>query len=147
MESFSIDKKLNNIKKKFDNELVYINNSNIENAGYGVFAKDFIKKNTKLGEYIGKRYDDMNIMNSKTKDTNYFFEVNDHKNKKKFILDAKPLKYANFSRFINGVFTADQYPNQNCKFYQNRGKILVKAIKDINKDDELLIYYGDNYKL
>lgn len=147
MENNLIDKKLNNIKKKFDNHLVYINNSNIENAGYGVFAKKFIKKNEKLGEYIGKIYDDMSIMNSKTKDTNYFFEVNDHKNKKKFIIDAKPLKYANFTRFINGVFTADQFPNQNCRFYQNRGKILVKAIKDINQDEELLIHYGDNYRL
>lgn len=147
MEDASFDKKLKNIKAKFDNQTIYIDNSKIENAGYGVFAKNKIKKGTRLGEYIGKIYKDMNIVNSKTKDTNYFFEVNDHKNKSKFIIDAKPLKYSNFTRFINGVFTADQMAKQNCKFYQNRGKILVKAVKDIDSDDELLIHYGNNYRL
>ena len=142
-----IDKKLLNLKKKFDNDYVYIGYSKIDGAGYGVFAKKILKKNTKLAEYIGKRYDDMNIMNSKTKDTNYFFEVNDHKNKKKFIIDGKPLKCSNFTRFINGVFTPEQYNKQNCKFYQNRGKILAKTINDIQKDDELLIHYGNSYTL
>ncbi len=140
------EKKIKNINKKFSNDMIYINNSEIENAGLGVFAKKFIKKGTKIAEYIGKVYDS-NILNTKTKDSSYFFQVNDYKNNKKFIIDAKPLKYSNFTRFINGVFTEDQKAKQNCRYYQNKGKILAKAMKDIYADQELLIHYGDEYVL
>ena len=147
MSNMTSEKKIKKLNDKFSNEIIYIKDSTIENAGLGVFAKKKIKKNTKIGEYSGKIYTDMSIMNSKTKDTNYFFEVNDYKNKNKFIIDAKPLKYSNFTRFINGVFDDYQKEKQNCKFYQNNNKIFAKTISDINPDEELLIHYGDSYYL
>lgn len=108
--------------------------------GFGVFAKKPIKKNTKIIEYIGEKITKKEgdrrsaqrikkYLNSKIDGSVYIFELN-----AKFDIDGSP-KY-NKARYINHSC------NPNCEVEIESGKIWIKSIKKIRKDEELSYDYG-----
>ncbi len=107
---------------------------------YGVFAKKEIPNNTKVIEYIGEKITKKEgdrrsaqrikkYINSKTDGSVYIFELN-----KKYDIDGSP-KY-NKARYINHSC------DPNCEVEISKGKIWIKSIKKIKKNDELSYDYG-----
>ena len=111
--------------------------------GSGVFAKTDIKKNVKIIQYIGekvsksegdKRSEDRikRYLNSKKTGSVYIFELNS-----KYDIDGSPLY--NKARYINHSC------RPNCEVEIKNGKIWIKSIKNIKKDDELSYDYGYDF--
>jgi uncharacterized protein len=106
---------------------------------YGVFAKRKIAKGTYVGEYTGivtKRKKKMIKKNS------YCFEYYiGHEVQTPFTINAKFC--GNFTRFVNHSYT----PNLVAVpvFFANTMHIVLKAIEDIEVDEELTYDYGLNY--
>ena len=107
---------------------------------FGVFAKKEIPNNTKVIEYIGeiisKKEGDRRsaqrikkYLNSKSDGSVYIFELNG-----KYDIDGSP-KY-NKARYINHSC------DPNCEVEINKGKIWIKSIKKIKKNEELSYDYG-----
>ena len=121
-------------KKKIEDNLnenkIYSNNyiakSTILNGGYGVFANkdykngDIVEKN-KFLEYI----------DNKSGLENYKFKSHKDGTKSLIVLG-------------NGCMF-NHNDNNNLDFYHSNDFITYKATRDIKKDEELFIYYGDNW--
>ena len=108
--------------------------------GTGVFAKNDIKNNIKIIQYIGdkvtKKEGDVRsaerikrYLNKKNEGSVYIFELN-----KKFDIDGSPLY--NTARYINHSC------NPNCEVDIIKNEIWIRSIKKINEDDELSYDYG-----
>jgi len=129
--------------KNFNNDIIKVKKSSIKNAGYGVFAKVFIPSDTILEEYKGEKISLKDV--KKMNNNKYLFQINLMNGKTKFI-DANNLDKSNWTSFVNSVRTNYQKKNkQNTEYIQIRNKIILKTIKDINKDTELICDYGSNY--
>lgn len=132
---------------KSQNNLWQVKKSRIHASG--VFAKEDIKKNIKIIEYIGekitKKEGDIRsekrikrYLNSKKTGSVYIFELNT-----KYDIDGSP-KY-NKARYINHSC------NPNCEVDVVKGQIWISSIKKIKKGAELSYDYGysfdkDDYK-
>ena len=108
--------------------------------GSGVFSTKYIKKNTKIIQYIGEKVTraEGNIrsekrlkkfLNSKEDGSVYIFELNS-----KFDIDGSPLY--NKARYINHSC------NPNCEVDIKNNEIWISSIKNIKKGDELSYDYG-----
>jgi SET domain-containing protein len=118
------------MEKYFNNGnfLLYIDNSNIKNAGLGVFAGEFIKKGTIIGEYIGKNKDsggDFTYIKSNGK-----------------VIDASDLPRC-YCAMINDSIGSKFF--NNCIFVEDKNKVYVVAIENIKEDEELFISYNVDY--
>ena len=111
--------------------------------GSGVFASKAIKKDTKIIEYIGKKISRKEgdkrsakrikkYLNSEIDGSVYIFELN-----KNFDIDGSP-KY-NKARYINHSC------NPNCEVEIDKGKIWIKSIRNIKKNEELNYDYGYDF--
>lgn len=109
-----------------------IKSSSIKNAGLGVFANQFIPRNTLLGEYTGTL---------KTSDQFscglYALEL-----KSGILIDAFEYPRSVFAMINDSRFSDYDY---NCKFLVMENKAEIWTVNDINIDDELFINYGDDY--
>ena len=117
--------------------------------GSGVFATTDINKNVRVIEYIGEKVTKSEgdsrsekrikkYLNSKKTGSVYIFELN-----KKYDIDGSPLY--NKARYINHSC------RPNCEVEISKGKIWIKSVKKIKKDEELSYDYGydfdiDDYK-
>jgi SET domain-containing protein len=123
---------------------IYISDSNIKNAGKGIFAKTNLNAGIKLGEYIGKRY---------SAESYYNFDIDLPENKyvmavfKKGQLSAiiDGLDGGNWTRLLNGAKTNREKKLINCEFYQYNQRIFVRTLVEIKKNEELIIDYGPSY--
>ena len=108
--------------------------------GTGIFATEFIKKNTRIIEYIGEkiskkegdRRSNIRIkryLNSKKTGSVYIFELNS-----KYDIDGTP-KY-NKARYINHSC------DPNCEVEIINNEIWICSIKKIRKGEELTYDYG-----
>jgi len=108
--------------------------------GKGVFAKQDIKKDTKIIEYVGEKVSKAEgdkrsslrikkYLNSNETGSVYIFELNN-----KFDIDGS-VSY-NEARFINHSC------NPNCEVDIVKGQIWISSIKNIKKNQELTYDYG-----
>jgi hypothetical protein len=151
-----------NKKKKKDNDPLkyldlyhnssfnlFIKNSNLVNAGYGVFTHDFIPKNSFIDYYTGDIYES-------SLGGTYYFHINDN-----YGIDAfnQPRCYmamlndADFNLTLNKkkkknkhISNVVSYRN-NCEFRVNENEleVMVYSIEDIDNGSELFISYGSDY--
>jgi hypothetical protein len=123
---------------------VYISYSKIKNAGLGIFANKQIKEGTFLGSYLGEIKNETDCYNDP-----YVF---DYKENKK--ISALNINKSNYTRFINCSYNYnsenvycltmnDDYKYNKNKNLKNRRFFYTQ--KKIQKDEELLFYYGDDY--
>ena len=136
---------------------LYIEKSNIPNAGFGVFTKDFIPAYTCIDEYVGEIYSfnpgDFYIFEFDSKhyiDAQFFprcymsmindcnFIVKKIIKKKKRKIDITPNGY--YDENCNMLVT-------NCVFKKNieNKKVHIFSLVDIQPNSELFLSYGSNY--
>ena len=116
-----------------------IKKSTIRNAGLGAFAKQDIEKGTRLGEYTGTHVS--KEMFKRLQKTSYIFEVNKNGRLHHYINGIR----GNWIRRINGAKTKPQARKINVESYQYGQKIYFRAKKNIKKDVEFILDYGDSY--
>lgn len=116
-----------------------IKESNIPNAGLGLFTKEFIAKGTKIVQYRGKRRTWKDVKNE---DGNFyiFYVTRNH------IIDANNYKKS-FARYINDASGLKKVKGctNNTEFVREGDKVFVIAIKDIAAGGELFVGYGKEY--
>jgi SET domain-containing protein len=124
---------------------VYLSYSKIPNADLGVFAKNNIVAGTCLGEYLGE----IIPKNELNPCDNYFFEYNNTHH-----LTAIDINKSNYTRYLNcsysyesenviGINMTNDYLYNCSKNLKNRKFFFAKRL--IQKNEEMLFYYGDNY--
>jgi len=118
---------------------VYIDTSTIPNAGRGLFAKTSIKKGTVFLEYTGI------TLNKKQ------FNSLESDRDADYIVEYSATKFIDGRNEIGGMANTllGKKKGFNAKFFKDRKqkKIFLKALSDIEEGDEILLYYGDQYRL
>lgn len=130
--------------------------SNISNAGRGIFAKIPIKANTCLGEYEGVfvPVEEFEKWKKEDKDEGfeYGWELHDYWGNKKRpkgaklseskligYVDGRDLNRSNYLRYVNHP---GRDGDENITPYQMKDKIYYMTNKDIAIGDELYVNYG-----
>ena len=101
-------------------------------TGLGLFAVTEIRKGRIITEYRGRRISNQLAESREKYGARYMFELN-----KKWTVDGSPRW--NLARYANHACR----PNAEADIV--RGKILLRAIKRINPDDEITYDYGKEY--
>jgi len=126
---------MNKINKKINNDLVYIKKSDID--GLGVFAKEDIKKGTKISDYYGKemkwktfknKYGDYKPNSLNTYPMRRIWKI--------IVAKEEPYKTENLTNYINEI-----KGKSNCVLKLRA----LYAKKDIKKGSELLLDYPLGY--
>ena len=147
--------------------LVYVKKSLIENAGFGIFAKKNIKKNTPIIIYYGEKITNKEIMNFYLKDKKNYqknispylrstgipdTQVNGKKSEKSNNINLKGY-LVNDSCNITNIDdnSIDKYlsnnNNNNLSILETKDFPIYYSIRDIKKDEELYVSYGLGYWL
>lgn len=133
-----MNQKLPPIEKALD-DLLIPRNSNIPNAGLGLFylptiSQKIITEGTILCYYTGHVH---NFQSSRLiKDKSYLMNVQGE-----VLVDPGPLKHVK-ARYINDPLNEDIV---NCRFVPDGVRSAVISTKDILCGDELFVAYGDAY--
>lgn len=98
----------------------------------GVFTDKLIPKDSNLGFYHGR----LITLDDKQQDWEYTFKLNETTGVDAFL-------ERNWTAFVNSS-SADS--NANVFAEEQKGRIIYKALKDINPDEQLLIYYDEFYQ-
>ncbi len=98
-------------------------------AGLGLFAEDRIKKGSFIIEYVGDR---LPTKVANQKGGKYLFEVNS-----RITIDGSPRW--NTARYINYSCTPNAEP------VNDKGHIVINAIKNIEPGEEITYDYGKEY--
>jgi len=126
---------INNINKEINNDLVYVKKSDID--GLGVFARDDIKKGTKIADYYGKemkwktfknKYGEYKLNSLHTYPMRRIWKI--------IVAKEEPYKSKNLTNYINEI-----KGKSNCELKLRA----LYAKKDIKKDSELLLNYPLGY--
>ena len=120
---------------------LFVKKSNLIEAGNGLFTTIDIPKNTIIGYYKGKIYNNEDeYIHSKT-DGMYMWE-NDKNNTSSFYIDARDIDSSNILRYVND-FRTDE--GNNLDIVRTSGHMYYKTRQDIKAGSELYINYGDYY--
>ncbi len=119
---------------------VEIKLSQLPNAGKGLFATEFIPKNTRIVEYKGK------ITTWKEVDDNdgnngYIYYVKRH-----HVIDASghPSALARYANDAKGLQRVKGIKN-NAEYVEEGLKVFIEAKRDIPAGEEILVEYGKEY--
>lgn len=119
-------------KTKVKAEKVYVPASvkvKKSSAGLGLFAAEDIKRGDFIIEYTGER---ISTKEADTRGGKYIFEIN-----RLVSVDGK--ERVNTARYINHSC------KPNCEVEIKKGRILIFALKNIKRGDELNYDYGEDY--
>lgn len=122
-------------------EFLEIRDSTVKGAGKGVFTKKAIKKDTSLGEYKGKLLS-IEAYKKKPHHCDYIWEIMDEDDNTIAYIDGGNKKYSNWTRYVNCPCTKKQ---NNIVPIQKRFKMFYYTNRDIEKGEELFVWYGPSY--
>ena len=126
---------MNKINKKINNEFAYIKKSDID--GLGVFAKEDIKKGTKISNYYGKEMKWKTFKNKYGEyKSNSLHTYPMRRIWKIIVAKEEPYKSKNLTNYINEI-----RGKENCELKLRA----LYAKKDIKKGSELLLEYPEDY--
>ncbi|KAG8239189.1 hypothetical protein J437_LFUL018789, partial [Ladona fulva] len=108
--------------------------SGIKFAGLGVWAKQRIEERVCFGPYLG-------VKRKVRSDSGYAWEIR-HKKKISHFVDASNPQTSNWMRYVN---CARHEEEQNLVAFQHKGEIYYRTVNIIEKGEELLVWYGDQY--
>ena len=106
-----------------------IRNSQIKQAGLGLFTNETILENTLIDYYTGRK--------QRLQTSNYFFEITTDRG-----IDAGSYPRC-YMAMANDSFNS-VYAN-NCEFRVDNETVSVWSIRKIEAGEELFISYGDTY--
>jgi hypothetical protein len=126
---------------------LYINISNIQKSGYGVFTRTFIPKDTLIDEYVGEYTESL-------PGGEYFFRINDNgginaiNEPRCYMAMLNDASYIPKSKRGLRKFIKHNYTN-NCVFKidEINKKVYIYSLCDIVENSELYISYGCEYWL
>lgn len=122
-------------------EKIEIRKSTIPNAGSGAFALTNFKKYELLGEYKGKLLTPYEYRKKKNH-LSYIWEILDENDDTIAYIDGGNKKNSNWTRFVNCPCTKEQ---ENVIPIQKGLKMYYYASRNIQKGDELFVWYGPEY--
>ena len=141
-----------NFTPKYIPPFIQIKESNITNAGNGVFVTQKIPKHTFVGIYLGK------IQNTYDKSERYTYTSINSKGEKIYI-NAEDLETSNWTRYINCSINYEDnnlmsyscrhptiYKDNNYNSISFDGCIMLFTKKEIDIGEELYLYYGEGYR-
>ncbi|XP_006813183.1 uncharacterized protein LOC102808981 [Saccoglossus kowalevskii] len=108
--------------------------SSVEFNKIGIWAKHFIKADSRFGPYEGVK----KKLTEKS-DSYYSWEIKGPSGRRLFCIDASDPRTSNWLRYIRG---ARYYEEQNMVAVQHNKQIFYKTIKDISPNEELLCWYN-----
>ena len=123
----------------FEKQLL-IKKSGIPGSGKGLFTITDIPSGTQIVEYKGK-VTDWKDVNHKDGKNPYIFYVN-----RKRVIDALnyPSALARYANDASGITRTAGLRN-NSIYETRKGKVYIKAVKNIKKGTEILVAYGKEY--
>ncbi|HZP74819.1 MAG TPA: SET domain-containing protein [Pseudolabrys sp.] len=101
-------------------------------TGFGLFATALIKKRAFIVEYRGPRIDNDEAQRRENRGNKYLYEINS-----KVTVDGTP-RY-NIARYANHSC------RPNAESDTIKGKIIIRAIRDIQPGEEIVYDYGTDY--
>ena len=129
---------------------LYIADSNIKNAGKGLFSGPYgFKKHDIIGEYsedwIKLKYSELEKRNGPNKlfNTSYVYCDAPKDDKNENCYDALDIR-TTLMRFINDSHGNSKYKN-NVYFSSHKGHVYIKTSKNIQPFEELFLDYGAEY--
>ncbi len=127
--------KTNNVQQYYHTSPfdIYIETSQIPNAGYGVYTKEFIPEGSVVDEYYGELYE---IQHSPSR---YYLEID-----KGVGIDA--FNYPRcYMAMINDTYGTGH--TINCEFVCDKEarRAYIRCLKDIQPNTELFVSYGNAY--
>ncbi|XP_061170491.1 histone-lysine N-methyltransferase PRDM9-like isoform X2 [Saccostrea echinata] len=114
-----------------------VRESNIFNAGQGVFADKFFLKRTRFGPYEGEVTENQD----EAQETGYAWQIY-KKGQPSHFVNAFKEPCSNWMRYVN---CARSEIEQNLVAFQYKGQIYYRSFKDISAGTELLVWYGHDY--
>ena len=114
--------------------------SSLPNAGKGLFAKEFIPRNTRIVEYKGK-ITTWKEVEDNDGNNGYIYYV-----KRYHVIDASRhtsalARYANDARGLQRV----KGISNNAEYVEDGLKVYIESKKDIPAGEEILVEYGKEY--
>jgi uncharacterized protein len=101
-------------------------------TGLGLFATKPIKKRTRVVEYKGPILDHETALRAEARGNRYLFEVSKHRT-----IDGTPR--SNVARYANHSC------NPNAEPIVWRGRVFIKALRNIKPGEEIVYDYGVDY--
>lgn len=101
-------------------------------TGLGLFATDFIKKRAFIVEYRGPRLDNEAATRAENRGNRYLYEING-----RVTIDGTP-RY-NLARYANHSC------RPNAESDTVKGKVIIRALRDIKPGEEIVYDYGTDY--
>jgi hypothetical protein len=101
-------------------------------TGFGLFAIRPIKKNSRIVEYSGPILDHDTARRVEARGNRYLFEVSKNRT-----IDGTPRR--NLARYANHSC------NPNCEPVIWRGRVFIKALRNIKPGEEIVYDYGADY--
>jgi SET domain-containing protein len=101
-------------------------------TGFGLFATRPIKKKTRIAEYRGPILDQKQAERAERRGNRYLYEVSKNRT-----IDGTPR--ANVARYANHSC------NPNAESVIWRGRVFLKALRDIRPGEEIVYDYGTDY--
>lgn len=125
---------------KVDKKHLFVKDSTIPASGKGLFTKVFIPKGTYIIEYTGKvtswkdaDHEDGNNGYIYFLNRNHVINASKHK--------AALARYANDARGLSKV----KGILNNAEYEEEKKKVFIKAVKNIEPGQEILVAYGKDY--
>jgi SET domain-containing protein len=121
------------------NQLI-VKRSTLPGAGKGLFTKTFIAGGSFVIEYKGRLTTWKDVMAGKNFN-GYVYYIN-----RNHVVDAKGCKecIARYANDAKGITKVKGLSN-NCSYTVINNKVFIKAIKNIQPGEELLVSYGKEY--
>jgi SET domain-containing protein len=101
-------------------------------TGFGLFATKPIKKKSRIAEYKGPILDQKEADRAERRGNRYLYEVSTHRT-----IDGTPR--SNVARYANHSC------NPNAESIVWRGRVFIKALRDIKPGEEITYDYGTDY--
>jgi SET domain-containing protein len=101
-------------------------------TGFGLFATKPIKKKSRIAEYRGPILDQKEADRAERRGNRYLYEISTHRT-----IDGTARK--NIARYFNHSC------NPNAESIIWRGRVFIKALRDIKPGEEITYDYGTDY--
>ena len=132
---------------KLETKSLVVKQSTIPNAGNGLFAKRFFKKDSIIGYFKGNiiSNEEVNSINDSGHIKRYYLvELDDYKTLDTYDYQS-PVIYANDAEWLTKI---DGFANNSSiGITKNRSRAYIYATKDIPVGSEIFLEYGEDYWL